>query len=158
MITPTPSSFDMTASLHQIKATPFSGDSDGDEVNELPIISFNKPPPLDERPFRNLDLLVSKPAYISVFLEFLINSSREPGPLLFYLMVQIYENIVSQNILISEAQLKAFDVFVTFIHNRSPLRLGISEEMKGTIWLIIQNTQVSYDVVVEIFSEVCSSK
>ncbi|KAI6660927.1 Rho guanine nucleotide exchange factor 12 [Oopsacas minuta] len=154
VISPNSNSFEMTSSLRQLRPTPMSGDSDGDDLDELPIISRHKPPPFDNAPFKSLDVLVTKPAYTSVLLEFLINSTRDPGPLLFYLTVKTYEDIVCNSKLIADAQLKAFDVFVTFIHNRSPLSLGISEEMKGTIWLIIQNTQVSYDVVVEIFSEV----
>ena len=144
----------MSSNVHRPQPVPFGGESDGDDVGELPVPNKHKPPPFDDSPFKNLDILVTKPAYTAILLEFLINSTRDPGPLLFYLMVRTYEELVSPTRMISEAQLKAFDVFVTFIHNRSPLSLGISEEMKGTIWLIIQNTQVSYDVVVEIFSEV----
>ena len=144
----------MSLTVHRPKPSPFNGDSDGDDLEELPVLSKHKPLPFDDSPFKNIDILVTKPAYTSVLLEFLINSARDPGPLLFYLTVRTYEDLVSNTRMILEAQLKAFDVFVTFVHNRSPLSLGISEEMKGTIWLIIQNSQVSYDVVVEIFSEV----
>ena len=151
------SSFDMSLPGHRPQRVPFNGDSDGDDLEELPTLSKLKPPPFDDSPFKSIDILVTKPAYTSILLEFLINSTRDPGPLLFYLSVRTYEELVSNSLTISEAQLKAFDVFVTFIHNRSPLSLGISEAIKGTIWLIIQNSQVSFDVVVEIFSEVSNS-
>ena len=133
---------------------PISGDSDGDALDDSTSSFKPVQNTFSDSPFKDLDFLVTKPAYTSVLLEFLINSSRDPTALLFFLAVRTYEELVAHSLVLYEAQLKAFDVFVTFIHNRAPLNLGISEELKGTIWLIIQNTQVSYDVVVEIFSQV----
>lgn len=105
--------------------------------------------------FHSIDNILTRPSYSTAFLNFLCNSTADPVPFLFLLVNQIYDTIITNTKDdLRGAQVRAFDLFITFIHNRSPLSLGVSEDLKGTIWLILQNSHVAFDVVQEIFYEV----
>ncbi|CAI4228323.1 unnamed protein product [Auanema sp. JU1783] len=68
-------------------------------------------------PFSNLSSLKAHPAYLSVFVKYLI-SKKNPSSLFYYLITDAYQNIDGSN---RDVRRWAFEIFTTFIVPNSPL-------------------------------------
>ncbi|XP_078323651.1 rho guanine nucleotide exchange factor 11-like isoform X5 [Crassostrea virginica] len=75
----------------------------------------------DFGPFNDLRQLETKPAHMSVFLNFILKQ-ESPAALLFYITTNVYQDAKGGT---KELQKWAFEIFSTFLANGAPLRVSV---------------------------------
>ncbi|XP_061164877.1 rho guanine nucleotide exchange factor 11-like isoform X11 [Saccostrea echinata] len=74
-------------------------------------------------PFSSLHQLETKPAHMSVFLNFVLQN-ESPSALLFYITTNVYQQAKGG---IKELQKWAFEIFSTFLANGAPLKVNVDQ-------------------------------
>ncbi|XP_036046028.1 rho guanine nucleotide exchange factor 11 isoform X1 [Onychomys torridus] len=84
--------------------------------------------------FQDLEKLKSHPAHLAVFLRYIF-SQADPGPLLFYLCSEVYQQTSSKDFQRSLGK----DIWNIFLAKNAPLRVKVPEMLQAEIDLRLRN-------------------
>lgn len=85
--------------------------------------------------FQDLEKLKSHPAYLVVFLRYIF-SQADPGPLLFYLCSEVYQQTNPK-----DSRNLGKDIWNIFLEKNAPLRVKIPEMLQAEIDLRLRNSE-----------------
>lgn len=94
--------------------------------------------------FQDLEKLKSHPAHLAVFLRYIF-SQADPGPLLFYLCSEVYQQTNSKDFQRSLGK----DIWSIFLAKTAPLRVKIPEMLQAEIDLRLRNGEEPRSVLCE---------
>nr|3CX6_B Chain B, Rho guanine nucleotide exchange factor 11 [Rattus norvegicus]3CX7_B Chain B, Glutamate Transporter Associated Protein 48 [unidentified]3CX8_B Chain B, Rho guanine nucleotide exchange factor 11 [unidentified] len=93
--------------------------------------------------FQDLEKLKSHPAYLVVFLRYIL-SQADPGPLLFYLCSEVYQQTNPK-----DSRSLGKDIWNIFLEKNAPLRVKIPEMLQAEIDLRLRNNEDPRNVLCE---------
>ncbi|XP_034356939.1 rho guanine nucleotide exchange factor 11 isoform X4 [Arvicanthis niloticus] len=93
--------------------------------------------------FQDLEKLKSHPAYLVVFLRYIF-SQADPGPLLFYLCSEVYQQTNPK-----DSRSLGRDIWNIFLEKNAPLRVKIPEMLQAEIDLRLRNSEDPRSVLCE---------
>lgn len=93
--------------------------------------------------FQDLEKLKSHPAYLVVFLRYIF-SQADPGPLLFYLCSEVYQQTNPK-----DSRSLGKDIWNIFLEKNAPLRVKIPEMLQAEIDLRLRNNEDPRSVLCE---------
>ncbi|XP_029393609.1 rho guanine nucleotide exchange factor 11 isoform X9 [Mus pahari] len=93
--------------------------------------------------FQDLEKLKSHPAYLVVFLRYIF-SQADPGPLLFYLCSEVYQQTNPK-----DSRSLGKDIWNIFLEKNAPLRVKIPEMLQAEIDLRLRNSEDPRSVLCE---------
>lgn len=93
--------------------------------------------------FQDLEKLKSHPAYLVVFLRYIF-SQADPGPLLFYLCSEVYQQTNPK-----DSRSLGKDIWNIFLEKNAPLRVKIPEMLQAEIDLRLRNNEDPRNVLCE---------
>ncbi|XP_028609172.1 rho guanine nucleotide exchange factor 11 isoform X3 [Grammomys surdaster] len=93
--------------------------------------------------FQDLEKLKSHPAYLVVFLRYIF-SQADPGPLLFYLCSEVYQQTNPK-----DSRSLGRDIWNIFLEKNAPLRVKIPEMLQAEIDLRLRNSEDPRGVLCE---------
>ncbi|XP_051013375.1 rho guanine nucleotide exchange factor 11 [Acomys russatus] len=93
--------------------------------------------------FQDLEKLKSHPAYLAVFLRYIF-SQADPGPLLFYLCSEVYQQTNPK-----DSRGLGKDIWNMFLEKNAPLRVKIPEVLQAEIDLRLRNSEDPRSVLSE---------
>ncbi|XP_055452499.1 rho guanine nucleotide exchange factor 11 isoform X2 [Psammomys obesus] len=93
--------------------------------------------------FQDLEKLKSHPAYLAVFLRYIF-SQADPGPLLFYLCSEVYQQTNPK-----DSRSLGKDIWNIFLEKNAPLRVKIPEVLQAEIDLRLRNSEDPRSVLCE---------
>ncbi|XP_052036151.1 rho guanine nucleotide exchange factor 11 isoform X4 [Apodemus sylvaticus] len=93
--------------------------------------------------FQDLEKLKSHPAYLVVFLRYIF-SQADPGPLLFYLCSEVYQQTNPK-----DSRSLGKDIWNIFLEKNAPLRVKIPEVLQAEIDLRLRNSEDPRSVLCE---------
>ncbi|XP_031230140.1 rho guanine nucleotide exchange factor 11 isoform X4 [Mastomys coucha] len=93
--------------------------------------------------FQDLEKLKSHPAYLVVFLRYIF-SQADPGPLLFYLCSEVYQQTNPK-----DSRNLGKDIWNIFLEKNAPLRVKIPEMLQAEIDLRLRNSEDPRSVLCE---------
>ncbi|XP_076430484.1 rho guanine nucleotide exchange factor 11 isoform X10 [Peromyscus maniculatus bairdii] len=94
--------------------------------------------------FQDLEKLKSHPAHLAVFLRYIF-SQADPGPLLFYLCSEVYQQTNSKDFQRNLGK----DIWSIFLAKTAPLRVKIPEMLQAEIDLRLRNGEEPRSVLCE---------
>ncbi|XP_060234539.1 rho guanine nucleotide exchange factor 11 isoform X12 [Meriones unguiculatus] len=93
--------------------------------------------------FQDLEKLKSHPAYLAVFLRYIF-SQADPGPLLFYLCSEVYQQTNPK-----DSRSLGKDIWNIFLEKNAPLRVKIPEVLQAEIDLRLRNSEDPRSILCE---------
>ncbi|EGW07033.1 Rho guanine nucleotide exchange factor 11 [Cricetulus griseus] len=93
--------------------------------------------------FQDLEKLKSHPAHLAVFLRYIF-SQADPGPLLFYLCSEVYQQTNPK-----DSRSLGKDIWTIFLEKNAPLRVKIPEMLQAEIDLRLRNGEDPRSVLCE---------
>ncbi|KAL6080806.1 hypothetical protein STEG23_023815, partial [Scotinomys teguina] len=93
--------------------------------------------------FQDLEKLKSHPAHLAVFLRYIF-SQADPGPLLFYLCSEVYQQTNPK-----DSRSLGKDIWNIFLEKNAPLRVKIPEMLQAEIDLRLRNGEEPRSVLCE---------
>jgi Rho guanine nucleotide exchange factor 11 len=90
-------------------------------------------------PFQSLQVLKTAPAHMSTFLWYTFGmKNKDPTKLCFYLVIQSYQDMKCKPL---EMKQRAMDIYLTFIHPKSPLYLDLGDKHEAMANRILSTIQ-----------------
>lgn len=95
--------------------------------------------------FTDLEQLKSHPAHLSVFLHYVM-PNFDPSPMLFHIVTESYSQGSNK-----ELRKWAYEIYSTFLHEKSPLRVNIDDELVSEVESTLSSKHEDEDVMRNVF-------